>query len=53
MYSFGDDVSQLGDYAWFESVVPQLEAVTLADIERVREQYLHKKNRTVGWYEPE
>ena len=41
-----------GDYRWFETVLDKLQAVTLADIERVRAQYLQKKNRTVGWYQP-
>jgi zinc protease len=41
-----------GDYRWFESVLDRLAAVTLEDIERVRTQYLHPRNRTVGWYEP-
>ncbi len=41
-----------GDYRWFETVLDKLQAVTLADIERVRDQYLRKRNRTVGWYQP-
>lgn len=41
-----------GDYRWFETVLDQLNAVTLADIERVRQTYLRRANRTVGWYEP-
>ena len=43
----------VGDYGWFETVLDKLNAVTLTDIERVRRDYLHKKNRIVGWYEPE
>ena len=43
----------VGDYRWFETVLDKLNAVTLADIERVRRHYLRKKNRVVGWYEPE
>jgi len=42
-----------GDYRWFETVLEQLNAVTLADIERVRATYLRKQARTVGWYEPD
>lgn len=41
-----------GDYRWFETVLDNLSAVTLEDIERVRATYLRKQNRTVGWYEP-
>jgi zinc protease len=41
-----------GDYRWFETVLDRLQAVTLDDIERVRAQYLQKRNRTVGWYQP-
>ncbi len=43
----------VGDYRWFETVLDQLNAVTLADIERVRSTYLQKRFRTVGRYEPE
>jgi zinc protease len=41
-----------GDYRWFENVLDKLSQVTLDDIERVRELYLRKRNRVVGWYEP-
>lgn len=41
-----------GDYGWFENTLDQLAAVTLDDLERVREQYLRPQNRTVGWYVP-
>jgi zinc protease len=41
-----------GDYRWFETVLDRLNAVTLADIERVRQTYLQHRQRTVGWYEP-
>ena len=41
-----------GDYHWFETVLDRLNEVTLDDIERVRQQYLQRRNRTVGWYEP-
>jgi zinc protease len=43
----------IGDYGWFETVLDRLNAVTLDDIERVRGDYLQKRSRTVGWYEPE
>jgi zinc protease len=43
----------VGDYRWYETVLDQLSAVTLADLARVCQAYLHKRNRTVGWYEPE
>ncbi len=42
-----------GDYRWFETVLDQLNAVTLDDIERVRQRYLQQRNRTIGWYQPE
>ncbi|MCL4804509.1 MAG: insulinase family protein [Anaerolineae bacterium] len=42
-----------GDYQWFESVLERLGKVTLDDIERVRRAYLHRRNRTIGWYEPD
>lgn len=42
-----------GDYRWFDSVLDRLNSVTLDDIERVRAFYLQRRNRTVGWYEPE
>ena len=43
----------VGDYQWYESVLDRLNQVTLADIEAARQLYLSKKNRTVGWYQPE
>ena len=42
-----------GDYRWFVTTLDRLSEVTLDDIERVRKQYLHPRNRTVGWYEPQ
>lgn len=42
-----------GDYRWFETALERLSEVSLADIERVRNQYLHPRNRTVGRYEPQ
>lgn len=41
-----------GSYSWFENTLEQLAAVTLEDVERVRQQYLRPENRTVGWYVP-
>jgi zinc protease len=41
-----------GDYHWYERTIDTLEAVTLADIERVRTAYLKRPNRTVALYEP-
>jgi zinc protease len=43
----------VGDYGWYETVLAQLSQVTLDDLARVCETYLHKRNRTVGWYEPD
>ncbi|HUM68663.1 MAG TPA: pitrilysin family protein, partial [Chloroflexota bacterium] len=43
----------VGDYRWYETVLEQLHAVTLADMERVRGTYLQKRYRVVGRYEPE
>jgi zinc protease len=45
--------SVIGDYSWFETALERLSAVTLEDIERVRQNYLTAANRTVGIYEPE
>jgi zinc protease len=42
-----------GDYTWFETVLDRLSQVTTDDIERVRATYLTRRNRTVGWYEPD
>jgi zinc protease len=42
-----------GEYRWYETVLERLNEVTLDDIERVRQQYIRRRNRTVGWYEPE
>lgn len=42
-----------GDYRWYETVLERLENVTLDDIERARRTYLQRRNRTVGWYEPD
>lgn len=41
-----------GDYRWFESVLERLNDVTLEDINRVAREYLQRRNRTVGWYQP-
>jgi zinc protease len=43
----------VGDYRWYETVLEQLNAVSLADLERVRTTYLQKRYRTVGRYEPD
>lgn len=43
----------VGDYRWYETVLEQLNQVSLADIERIRYTYLQKRNRVVGCYEPE
>lgn len=42
----------VGDYRWYETVLEKLQHVTLADIERVRSAYLHRRSLTVGRYEP-
>lgn len=41
-----------GDYRWFEETLDRLNAVTRADVERVRQTYLQPARRTVGWYLP-
>lgn len=40
------------DYGWYEQTLERLSAVTLDDIERVREKYLVSEQRTTGWYLP-
>lgn len=42
----------LQDYTWFENYLPRLEAVTVADIQRVARTYFHRHNRTVGHVAP-
>jgi predicted Zn-dependent peptidase len=42
-----------GDYRWYEHTLDALAAVTLEDIERVRQKYLQRRNRIVGLYEPD
>jgi zinc protease len=42
-----------GDYQWYENTLDSLAAVKLDDIERVRQNYLHPRNRVIGLYEPE
>jgi len=42
-----------GDYRWAEEVLDRLSQVTVDDVARVRATYLHKRNRTIGWYEPD
>ncbi|MFW5940593.1 MAG: M16 family metallopeptidase [Chloroflexota bacterium] len=41
-----------GDFHWFENTLEALSAVTLDDIERVRQRYLRPENRTIGRYIP-
>lgn len=41
-----------GDYRWYESALERVSAVTLEDVERVRDAVLRRQNRTVGWYVP-
>jgi zinc protease len=40
------------DYTWFEHFVDCIQAVTVADVQRVAERYLRPQNRVVGWYVP-
>ena len=40
------------DYTWFEHFVDRIQAVTVADVQRVAERYLRPQNRVVGWYVP-
>lgn len=39
-------------YDWFENYVDQLEQVTVDDVRQVARRYLHRRNRTVGWFVP-
>lgn len=39
-------------YAWFETYVDRLSAVTVADVQEAAEKYLSPRRRTVGWYVP-
>jgi zinc protease len=39
-------------YTWFENYVSRLEAVTIADVQRVAQQYMRPQNRVVGWFVP-
>jgi zinc protease len=41
-----------GDYRWFEDSLTNLSAVTLADLHRVREEYITPSQCTIGLYEP-
>lgn len=41
-----------GDFRWFESVLDRLNRVTHEDIDRVLNEYIQPRYRTVGWYEP-
>ena len=42
-----------GDYTWYETALERVGAVTLADIERVRDRYLRSDQRTIGRYVPQ
>lgn len=42
----------VGDYRWYETVLDNLQRVTLDDIEQARATYLQKRFLTVGRYEP-
>lgn len=39
-------------YKWFDSYLDRLSAVTVADVQRVAQQYLARTNRTVGTFVP-
>jgi zinc protease len=43
----------IADYSWFDNYLSRLEAVGVADIQRVAQKYLAKTNRTVGHFIPE
>lgn len=43
----------LQDYTWFDTYIPRLEAVTVADIQRVAQKYFAPTNRTVGHFIPD
>jgi zinc protease len=43
----------LQDYTWFETYLARLEAVTVADLQRVAQKYFARGNRTVGHVVPE
>ena len=40
-------------YAWFETYLDRLAAVTPADVQRVAEKYLQRKQRVVGIFRPQ
>jgi zinc protease len=42
--------SVVADVGWFESFLEKLEAVTVDDVHRVANAYMHPNNRTVGHY---
>jgi zinc protease len=42
-----------GDYLWYEEVLDMLSAITLDDLDRVRNTYLGNANRCIGWYIPQ
>lgn len=39
-------------YAWFETYIERLSAVTVADVRAAAQKYLDPRRRTVGWYVP-
>ncbi|MCS6816553.1 MAG: insulinase family protein [Blastocatellia bacterium] len=40
------------DWQWFITYVPNVRRVTVEDIQRVAQTYLHQDNLTVGWFVP-
>jgi zinc protease len=41
------------DYSWFTNFIPNLERVTVADVQRIAQHYLAPEKRTVGYFIPE
>jgi zinc protease len=46
------EAESCADWRWFLNYVPNTRQVTIADIQRVVNQYLVQDNRTVGWFVP-
>jgi zinc protease len=42
----------VADTSWFESFLDQLTAVSVDDVQRVADEYLPRRNRTIGHYVP-